>query len=556
MLTSIFAPLASLQGSFIRYHSRHASNFKGKTRILAGAVGAGLLFFIAANAKAVTVVALEGQQAFGQTSGVKYWQVGEAILAPNGEIAFSSGVSVMSTGPQTTVGYIGQPASFQVFAKQGDALSTAGPADTITGPAFSSLSNTGVGVGMDIIFGANSGPQSRAICMGNASSFVAIAAPGQISPTGFAYSGFSTPVISTDGVVAFSASLAAPSAASGMFVYANQTTTTVALAGSTAPGLPFNFFNFSDPSISDNGIVAFIATTRDSNGTGPTGLWSNAGGSLQLIASSTNAAPGAGSGALFSTFETSTPVVNRAGQVAFQATLIHGGTITSTNDKGIWTNLSGSLALVAREGDQAPGFPAGVTYGAFTGGEAFDDPVLNNGMIAFSAPLTGSTAGDAIFGGPVGAIAPLVVAGQPVAGLPAFFKTVGFYDLNMNASGQLVFYADITGPGINQNDAKAILAYDPQGGVSLIAWGEGHIAGTNITPDNGLDFYSGTDEDHPNVLSDSGLVAFTAFSSTGSAIIVTAIPEPASLSLLLPLLLAFTTRSKSSRMRSHKRSVL
>jgi hypothetical protein len=482
--------------------------------------------------KATTIVDLEGQQAVGQAAGIKYWTVGAANLSANGTITFSPGVGTSGTGTLTTVGYIGQPTGFQAFAQQGNALSSAGPGDTITDPAFSGLSNTGTGVGMDIFAGANSGTYSETITFGNATSFTAIASPGQTAPAGGTYTGlFENPEISFDGQVAFAAELS--SAFAGVFLYSNQTVTNVALSGQTAPGVAVPFYQFNNsPNISNGGLVTFVANTGGPGNLGPTGIWTGSVGSLQLVASSISAAPGAGAGATFASFNSSVPPVNRDGQLAFRASLQLSGAVTSANDTGIWTNLSGSLQLVAREGNQAPGMPAGVKYGDFGGGQSTNDPVLNNqGIIAFPATLTGSTVSDAIFGGTPGALAPLVLAGQPVAGLPASITTLGFYDLDMNASGQIVFYASLSGSQLNQFDSNAILAYNPGNGVSLVAWGGQAIPGTSLTPNNGVEFDSGTGADHPTVLSDSGLVAFTAFASSGNAIVVTAIPEPASLTL-------------------------
>ncbi|MGN6369392.1 MAG: DUF7453 family protein [Phycisphaerae bacterium] len=479
-------------------------------------------------AAAVTTVDLAGQQAVGQAAGVKYWSVGTAVFSPNGTLAFTAGVGTKSTGPLTSVGYIGQPVGYQVFAKQGDPLPSAGAGDTITTPQFSSISNAGVGVGLDVFSGSNAGVYSSAVCVGNASSFTAIAAPGQTAPAGGAYSGlFQNPVISADGQVAFAGEVT--SAPGGVFVYAHQTTTAVAIGGAAAPGLPYSFYQFnSSPNISDGGVVSFVATTGGPGNLGPIGMWNGKAGALNLVASTGGAAPGAPSGAAFGTFDTRVPAVNRAGQLAFRGH-IGGGSVNSTSDTGIWTTLSGSLGLVAREGSQAPGMPAGVKYGDFGGGQSTNDPVLNNGMIAFPAALTGSTVTGAIFGGAPGALSPLVLAGQPVAGLPASISTVDFYDLDMNSSGQLVFYADLAGPNLNQFDSQAILSYDPLLGVSLVAWGGQPIAGTNITPYNGAVLNGGTGVDHPHVLSDGGLVVFTSFGSPGNQIVVTAVPEAGSL---------------------------
>ena len=42
-----------------------------------------------------------------------------------------------------------------------------------------------------------------------------------------------------------------------------------------------------------------------------------------------------------------------------------GSGVDSTNNAGIWSEGSGSLALVARSGSQAPGTPSGVNFSGF-----------------------------------------------------------------------------------------------------------------------------------------------------------------------------------------------
>ena len=53
--------------------------------------------------------------------------------------------------------------------------------------------------------------------------------------------------------------------------------------------------------------------------------------------------------------------LNNAGQTAFVAELSGSG-VDGYNDDGIWSEGSGSLALVARSGDHAPGTPSGVNF--------------------------------------------------------------------------------------------------------------------------------------------------------------------------------------------------
>ena len=78
-----------------------------------------------------------------------------------------------------------------------------------------------------------------------------------------------------------------------------------------------------------------------------------------------------GTTAKFLTF--SDPVYNNNEAIAFRATLkVAAGQATTTTATGIWCDSTGSLALVARQGSQAPGCPIGVagapgaTFATFT----------------------------------------------------------------------------------------------------------------------------------------------------------------------------------------------
>lgn len=110
------------------------------------------------------------------------------------------------------------------------------------------------------------------------------------------------------------------------------------------------------------------------------GIPATASVQIQIVALTGDVAPGAG-GARFNTFEA--PEINQSGEVAFGATLlVEPGGATLNDDTGIWgPDGQGSLKLVVREGDVAPG--AGVarfdnlTHASFT---LQDD-------VAFAAPL-------------------------------------------------------------------------------------------------------------------------------------------------------------------------
>uniref|UniRef100_UPI003703DD2C DUF7453 family protein n=1 Tax=Bythopirellula polymerisocia TaxID=2528003 RepID=UPI003703DD2C len=93
-----------------------------------------------------------------------------------------------------------------------------------------------------------------------------------------------------------------------------------------------------------------------------------------------NQAPGANPGVVF--FNFFDPVINSAGQTAFHSRLIGAGAF---NDEGIYSEGSGNLAEVAREGNQVPGANPGVVFRSFDLGSL----VLNTmGQTAFSASIS------------------------------------------------------------------------------------------------------------------------------------------------------------------------
>ena len=97
---------------------------------------------------------------------------------------------------------------------------------------------------------------------------------------------------------------------------------------------------------------------------------------IEVVALSGSEAPGT-AGRTFLRFF-SAPVVNALGEVALFATL---DPSDSTNDTGIWAGTAGNLALVAREGDEAPDTP-GRTFRALGG------PLLDaSGAVPFGAGL-------------------------------------------------------------------------------------------------------------------------------------------------------------------------
>ena len=140
------------------------------------------------------------------------------------------------------------------------------------------------------------------------------------------------------------------------------TVRTVALSGQPAPGTPngVNYLGFQHPVLNDAGQTAFIATLTGSgvDSTNSLGVWSEGSGSLALVARSGSQAPGTPSGVNYFSF-LGRPLARAERRRPDRVSSPTYRGVGNTNDTGIWSEGSGSLALVARSGNQAPGTPSG-----------------------------------------------------------------------------------------------------------------------------------------------------------------------------------------------------
>jgi len=106
----------------------------------------------------------------------------------------------------------------------------------------------------------------RGVFVGDGTDAVAIALDGQLAPKGGSYTdsglgAFLGPIRLNDrGEVAFGARLKGGTSLSGIFRGDGARTTTIALAGTIAPGTTGTFESFGDIKLGNDGRVAFIAT--------------------------------------------------------------------------------------------------------------------------------------------------------------------------------------------------------------------------------------------------------------------------------------------------------
>jgi hypothetical protein len=184
------------------------------------------------------------------------------------------------------------------------------------------------------------------------------------------------------------------------------------------------------------------------------GVWNNVGGALTAIARKGTLTPGPNLGAGVTFSSVSNATLNPSGKSAFTG-IVAGASIDSSNDIGIWSNVGGALAVIAREGGAGPGpnLGAGVNFDQLSGAS-----INAAGAVTFYGHVTGqgidTTNASGIwssFGGPLQIVA-RTGSGGPGPNLGA---GVNFSALNaplLNATDSVAFMATINGPGTSASN--------------------------------------------------------------------------------------------------------
>lgn len=133
--------------------------------------------------------------------------------------------------------------------------------------------------------------------------------------------------------------------------------------------------------------------------------------------------------------------VNESGQVALKLGIRPGPSPTPTANQAIYAGAPASPDKVAEQGDSAPGAP-NFTFKAFS----TKPSIAANNFVAFGADLLSEGGvSSAIYSTRSGALAPLVVSGDPVP--TAAGVTFGtLHDAVVNSTGDVVFSAEILYP--------------------------------------------------------------------------------------------------------------
>ncbi len=296
-----------------------------------------------------------------------------------------------------------------------------------------------------------------AVCIADDEAVVpikAIAASGMPVPGGGTFDRFHvegqpaiTPV-NDRGQVAFFATLARARASEGMFLGDGRKIEVIALTGGAAPGggKLASFASHPVPSLNRAGAVAFTASIA--GGKASEGLFLFSRQRLRAIALSGSTAPGIPAGA-FGEFQA--PALNDNGDVVFLAGVRRGRDTL----EAIYLYQAGKLRKIAAAGDAAAG---GGNY------VAFGVPAMNNkAEIAFPAVIDDGPVSGGIFIASVGKMRMAVGAGtaEPHGGIFSQFSD----RVGINNAGTILFNAVLKlGPVVQalfvvrDNDVRVVAA--------------------------------------------------------------------------------------------------
>src|SRR5262245_21906287 len=298
----------------------------------------------------------------------------------------------------------------------------------------------------------------------------------------------------------------------------------IAVTGDHAPGTPpdVTFFGALEvdvgtvPRIDSDGRVGFGAFLAGPEvAINDRGIWIERGGALALVARTGDQVPGLDPGVTFALSGLSPLFSDVAGgRTAFASFLSNSGTAFAG---GLFKETAGGLALVHLAGTQAPGLASGITLGLDRGGFAFFNDA---GHVHFGAALSGSEVTqanrDSIWSDRTGALRLVVRDGDAAPGTTAVFGAGssrfapgGLRSFTFNAQSRLMLYGNLTGAGIDDFNDEGIWVEGP-GGLALLAREGEQAPGLPPGVHFGRNALHAFEESVPIVLGESGAALFQA----------------------------------------------
>jgi len=246
----------------------------------------------------------------------------------------------------------------------------------------------------------------------------------------------------------------------------------IAARDTQAPGLPegVQLLHIDAPWQDEGGSVLFRSTLRlmPTDNHGPAALWSDRAGALAALVVAGDAAPGGPAGATFADFGTRPALAG--GRVFFSA-LLAGEEVTAENDTGLWTDRSGALDVLAREGDVVPGL-TDVVYGSISPRPATNRRADAAFLAYLRGPSVTATNNSAIVRSMAnGHTAVVAREGDQVPGMATGVRYAVFHEPAINERGQVAFVARLRGDdgtNVGPMNNVALFYTDPCRGVTPV----------------------------------------------------------------------------------------
>lgn len=531
------------------------------------------MFIQVAACQGVRAIALSGQPAQGTIGNVWFAGFSAPCINASGQVAFKAGLNGSDVANGTGAGiWTGAPESLVLLIRAGD--QAAGLPAGVRYASGSGLNNfvfsaSGkIAVAADLVGTGIDSSNRWAIFTGTTGSINLVMRGGDQAPglaAGVKLYDMEELRANSAGQVALRTRLSGTDVNSSnedaIWLGTGSGLTLVARAGEQATGLAtgVNYASLGNPTVNSSGHVAFKAELVGGRPDywNDRSVWSNRSGSNALLARIGDPAPGTSAGVVFDWLEGDYyPALNNADKTIFEAMLAGPG-VTSTNNFGLWSDATGSLSLIARAGDQAPGFP-GV---AFT---AFSAPLLNNaGQAAFIGTLAGTgvtgSNDNGIWSDRSGQLSMIARKGSQPPGTTAgtSFENFG-QDMMINEAGQVAFGAFLTGLDIKDSSNDYGLWAQDRAGVLRLIVREGdpiQVAPGDSRTVKSIEYFCCTSGDGTsNAFNALGQLAFRANFTDGTQGIfisdVAAVPEPGSIGIIVAI--AYTLLLRANSFRSHK----
>lgn len=417
----------------------------------------------ASMAYAITeTAALTGQQAPGTPGGVLFQNlaVGAPSLNASGRVAFRAfltGAGVTSSSDSGV--WAGDMGMIDLIAREGSALISVpgGELGNVFSPIVNNNGPASTTAFSSELAAIGGGPiaNNSAVWVATPSSITLVAREGSQAPgaaVGVVFADFANQAIvfadNGSNKTSFLTKLAGPGVTTAndfaIFNDNGGVLQLVAREGAAAPSLPNTFAVLGAPVLNDNNVMAFQARVSGSS-TADNTIWVGGPGSLSMLVREGQAAPGTASN--FGNF--GNPSLNNLNHVAFLSSL--SGAVAQ--NLGVFTNAGGVMQLVARKGDVATGTLD--TYASFS------SPVIGGGdHIGFTATL--STAQVGLWAGSPGSMNLIALQDSQAPDTTPGMTFVAISDPLLNSGGQLAFYATLDGIATPSEDAGIWLA-DLQG---------------------------------------------------------------------------------------------